>query len=1753
MRYSNGKLGEKILRTIHEKRALFLSLCAMVVFVTTYLLILPAITLDEETAEELGGIDLPKAEQVKDEASLKPAAGELAYEGDGYTVEAAFGTKAGLPKNTELAVTEIASSDEDYDDLRDEALKAVQESEDGEQVGSLEFAKFYDISFVADGEPVEPDSAVGVSISYDNALEAADANHVRIVHFGTDEEENLVPEVLDPGKVKLDLKKGMMSGTAFAAESFSVYGIVYTVDFHYDTDEQTYDYSIEGGSSVLLSELLEELEVEVSVEDVADVSFSDPELVETTQEDGDWTLTSLQAFDTEETLTITLNSGEELTIRVTDAQLSENVLTADGKNYKITVTYDDEAEIPEGTRLVAKEIEQGSDEYNQYLGRTWSELNREYYEAEKDKKDDEGTGGSQDAHLVNVSAARFFDLTLTNSGKEIDIGSPASVEVNYEDGPEVSASFETGIVCFESDKTKTIEDGDAGIEGEKVDNFHFETSSLSTVGTYIAEKTQDFEVKPGKSTAFSLTDNILKVPSVAETLRGSEEEESNYTEDHSGLDHPIGDKTLVPNTNADGKNDGTYKLTLSVKGKSQTTTETQTKKSNVVFIMDRSSSMITNTINDDTSWWYYGKWNTNDFTFRGDIGGNDNYQFYGEIPGVTRNAVSVEIDGEQKTLIPLNVSASWSDWYNYNLTYVDNNGWTQNYPTNSPLYVKSKTTRLVGEQTVLNGLFENLLGQNTDSVDDNVEIALISFGDQRFNKKSWSEDTEEGWTKGNDLSGLESAVNSSRFTSGTNWEEALQYGYEMISQKKAADIEAGNMNEEYYVVFLTDGEPTAKEGNSPGQSSTPNLEAYDAAKDEARKLVQKGYKFYNIFTYRNPAKETDLYSRYLTNYAYTEVNYDGNAESDACRDYYSDARTTDDLEKVFKAIFKKIESAIGHANVSITDTLTTDAMTTTVVHGKTNGYTYTVTEPNPEDPENPNTLYTVTATGDLSNPTVTFHVPGSTTEDYTAEASEVGGKTVYSITTAEGKTYKMALADVDDTSGELVWDLSPVGMLMNDCTYSVSFIVWPDQDAYDYVAALNNGLDTLPNSEGEQGEPIKVEWNDNAAHDSGNGYLEGGVEAFPSIVKYPDGTYAVLTNKDQKLHYSVVETTTDGTNTETTVNGPYYKDLPLPDPMPLTASSSQIEKVWNINRDPDILAELLYGHPNNHYSISFDIMQDETTTPYTSVGLGWDEDEGEYIWKDSDKIYVKWDESQYKYVKCSSGDEGALPIGTHWIEDFSIATGLMLSETRMTALGLDKTAYTSTTYNGTKYYLLEEGHDYTIDEPDVGFEFDFDAPVYHPMLVDGVLRDVDLKDIVKDENGKVTSFSMTGMSPIAVAQDGRSALEIANTLRGYIHLNKVVVGRNNEPLASDHTAFAYDVVMNNEEAVFIGDSIPWYGISGLFYHDEDSKNYYQAEMRGTQLWLTTEEGGPYKATCPAGFNSKIATVQTITYIDTDDLDDNGNGKEKTIEIYGNQMTPSEGTEEDGYKHVEARLHINQNQTLNIANVPAGTTYSITEVGDTGYDLVSIESDVNGKTVLNPAVDLTTATISGEIVTNSDNHIIYTNKRVVADIKIKKTNEKGEGLSGAVFQLLIKDNEVYRCITAGDGIGGLGNVTVDETTYESAFQSDGGEKVLTKLPDGEYQLNEVHVPAGYINTSGSIYFEIENGVVNSATAEESDKVTLDTSGDGLVIGLLQIENTPGAALPNSGGPGTTWIYLIGSILLLGCGTILVARRRTRRAS
>ena len=99
--------------------------------------------------------------------------------------------------------------------------------------------------------------------------------------------------------------------------------------------------------------------------------------------------------------------------------------------------------------------------------------------------------------------------------------------------------------------------------------------------------------------------------------------------------------------------------------------------------------------------------------------------------------------------------------------------------------------------------------------------------------------------------------------------------------------------------------------------------------------------------------------------------------------------------------------------------------------------------------------------------------------------------------------------------------------------------------------------------------------------------------------------------------------------------------------------------------------------------------------------------------------------------------------------------------------------------------------------------------------------------------------------------------------------------------------------------------------------------------------------------------------------------------------------------------------------------------------------------------------------------------------------------------------------------------------------------------------GRYKLEETKAPAGYIiaesawymnvDTSGKATFENTQAAPSTLVSVKTDKSN-----------EFWVENEPGAALPKSGGPGTTWMYIFGMLLTVAAGGALVVRRRMQAA-
>lgn len=236
-------------------------------------------------------------------------------------------------------------------------------------------------------------------------------------------------------------------------------------------------------------------------------------------------------------------------------------------------------------------------------------------------------------------------------------------------------------------------------------------------------------------------------------------------------------------------------------------------------------------------------------------------------------------------------------------------------------------------------------------------------------------------------------------------------------------------------------------------------------------------------------------------------------------------------------------------------------------------------------------------------------------------------------------------------------------------------------------------------------------------------------------------------------------------------------------------------------------------------------------------------------------------------------------------------------------------------------------------------------------------------------------------------------------------------------------------------------------------------------------------------------------------------------------------------ESDGYFHAPSgtrlTLTLKDGWNYRFTNLSIGSTYSIEENSPLPEGFVFDKAEANATNGASPGT-VTGQKTEGTIdKSNSIYTAAYTNKADTTDLKFRKTGEDGQtALAGAVI-------EISRDRVAIDG---------------SPFTTTTEDMELS-LTNGIYQVKETSAPEGYVIEHGEMYFKVDNGEVTitdkDGNAKSYDDFTMDTE-DGVIV--LKLKNHPGAELPSAGGPGTTWIYLMGAILLLGCGITLVIRRR-----
>ena len=322
--------------------------------------------------------------------------------GDTWEITVTYGEDAQIPDGAELRVEEILPEDEGYEEYYQKSLEKVgvsipetegsgevadaliddafadaveeltdlivsdndeEEIEEPAKKAASDYARIFDIEIWADDHKVEPVADVTVNIKLLNAPGETEATP-QVVHFAEDGAELMELKVKDENSED--------EGIQFVTDEFSVYSVVYTVDFSFNINGKEYSFSLEGGDSTSFKEIIERFKildkenVELFINNIATVEFSNPDYLWNgkLEEDAfagdlkekynldiqyasniregnilamnvhhysapDWVLIALKPFTSEETLTITMKNGEVFTVKVTDAQ-SDAIHNSDG-------------------------------------------------------------------------------------------------------------------------------------------------------------------------------------------------------------------------------------------------------------------------------------------------------------------------------------------------------------------------------------------------------------------------------------------------------------------------------------------------------------------------------------------------------------------------------------------------------------------------------------------------------------------------------------------------------------------------------------------------------------------------------------------------------------------------------------------------------------------------------------------------------------------------------------------------------------------------------------------------------------------------------------------------------------------------------------------------------------------------------------------------------------------------------------------------------------------------------------------------------------------------------------------------------------------------------------------------------------------------------------------------------------------------------------------------------------------------------
>lgn len=259
----------------------------------------------------------------------------------------------------------------------------------------------------------------------------------------------------------------------------------------------------------------------------------------------------------------------------------------------------------------------------------------------------------------------------------------------------------------------------------------------------------------------------------------------------------------------------------------------------------------------------------------------------------------------------------------------------------------------------------------------------------------------------------------------------------------------------------------------------------------------------------------------------------------------------------------------------------------------------------------------------------------------------------------------------------------------------------------------------------------------------------------------------------------------------------------------------------------------------------------------------------------------------------------------------------------------------------------------------------------------------------------------------------------------------------------------------------------------------------------------------------------------------------------------------------------------------VENLRLGTHYTTVPSKEDGKDKFTLEFTPEGYKQLeqnyeNYVLRISySATVNKSAQINNENtatlkygnnpNVITSNAYVgVLSIPVFKTKTDNTALPGAEFSLYRTLNDANNDINPiefkqDDVLNETYRKALDgeTTTVNKITTNDTGKFSFYGLKEGKYYLKEIKAPEGYNKLKDPIEVTVSKKVVD-ATNQINGYLLYYTYGKNSGNGATEVQviNETGSLLPSTGGMGTTLIYLIGGVLVLGSGFVLANKKRAK---